>query len=138
MPRAPATRPHPQWYVTPSRGAAGAATRREAAGAPASPPQPSCCADRRSAAAAAAAAAHWPWVGLMPSSMLLPLGRYTTLRDLERVLAMSRAASMRRSSIMPGPACLVASEMRRAASDSPSARMTAALRSCGFGGWGWG
>ena len=69
--------------------------------------------------------------GLMPSSMLvLPPGRYTTEPDLASVDATSRAASMRRSSIMPGPAERVASEISRALSDSPSARMTAALRSC--------
>ena len=71
--------------------------------------------------------------GLMPSSMLeLPPGRYTTEPDLASVDATSRAASMRRSSIMPGPAERVASEISRALSDSPSARMTAALRSCAF------
>lgn len=46
------------------------------------------------------------WLGLRPSSMLgPPEGRYTTLRDLDSVPAMSRAASMRRSSIRPVPAC---------------------------------
>ena len=61
---------------------------------------------------------------------MLPPGRYTTEPDLASVDATSRAASMRRSSIMPGPAERVASEISRALSDSPSARMTAALRSC--------
>ncbi len=54
------------------------------------------------------------------------------LRPFAILSAMSLAASMRRSSIMPGPATLVASEMSLADSDSPSARMTAAFRSCGF------
>ena len=69
--------------------------------------------------------------GLIPSSMLLPVpGRYMTLPDLDRELAMSLAASIRLSSIRPGPATLVASEMSRADSLSPSARMTAAFLSC--------
>lgn len=63
--------------------------------------------------------------------MLLPLpGRYMTLPDLDRELAISLAASIRLSSIKPGPATLVASEMSRADSLSPSARMTAAFLSC--------
>lgn len=62
--------------------------------------------------------------------MLLPPGRYAMLRPLAILSAMSFAASMRRSSIMPGPAAFVASEMSRADSDSPSALMTAAFRSC--------
>ena len=62
--------------------------------------------------------------------MLLPVpGRYMTLPDLDRELAMSLAASIRRSSIRPGPATFVASEMSRADSLSPSARMTAAFLS---------
>lgn len=59
-----------------------------------------------------------------------PPGRYMMLPDLDSVLAMSLAASMRRSSIKPGPALLVASEIKRADSLSPSALMTAAIRSC--------
>ena len=78
---------------------------------------------------AAGAAAYLP--GLIPRSMLLPLpGRYMTLPDLDRELAISLAASIRLSSIKPGPATLVASEMSRADSLSPSARMTAAFLSC--------
>ena len=77
--------------------------------------------------------AHDYFPGLIPSSMLLPLpGKYMTLPDLERELAMSLAASMRLSSIRPGPATFVASEISRADSLSPSARMTAAFRSCIF------
>lgn len=45
---------------------------------------------------------------LTPSSMLPLLGRYTTERLLARVSAMSRAASMRRSSMRPAPNCFVA------------------------------
>ena len=83
----------------------------------------------RSVIASLSSRAYLP--GLIPSSMLLPLpGKYMTLPDLERELAMSLAASMRLSSIRPGPATFVASEMSRADSLSPSARMTAALRSC--------
>lgn len=62
--------------------------------------------------------------------LLPPLGRYMMLPDLAIVLAMSLAASIRRSSIRPGPAVFVASLIRRADSLSPSARMTAAFRSC--------
>ena len=81
------------------------------------------------AATLSGAAVYLP--GLIPSSMLLPEpGRYMTLPDLERELAMSLAASIRLSSIKPGPATLVASEMSRADSLSPSARMTAAFLSC--------
>jgi hypothetical protein len=65
---------------------------------------------------------------------LPPLGRYTTFWLLLIVSAMSLAASMRRSSTSPAPAALVASLMSLAASLSPSARMIAALRSCGGGG----
>ncbi len=69
--------------------------------------------------------------GLIPRSILLPEpGRYMTLPDLDRELAMSLAASIRLSSIKPGPATFVASEMSRADSLSPSARMTAAFLSC--------
>lgn len=58
---------------------------------------------------------------------MLPLwGRYTTLRLLDIVDATSLAASMRRSSMSPLPAALVASEMSLAASLSPSALMTEA------------
>ena len=53
-----------------------------------------------------------------------------TLRDLDRVCATSRAASMRRSSTSAGPADLVAWLMSLADSDSPSARMIAASLSC--------
>mmetsp|Transcript_16339 Transcript_16339/g.51345 ORF Transcript_16339/g.51345 Transcript_16339/m.51345 type:complete len:201 (+) Transcript_16339:387-989(+) len=61
--------------------------------------------------------------------MLPWLGRYTTFLLRASVAAISLAASILRSSISPTPADLVASEISRAASDSPSARMTAALRS---------
>jgi hypothetical protein len=66
--------------------------------------------------------------------MLLPPGKYAMLRPLAILSAMSLAASMRRSSIMPGPAAFVASEMSRADSDSPSALITAAFRSCTHAG----
>ena len=47
----------------------------------------------------------------MFSKTLLPLdGRYTTFRERDRVPAISRAASMRRNSIRPGPA-FMASEI---------------------------
>ena len=52
-----------------------------------------------------------------------------TLPLLASVPAMSLAASIRRSSIMPAPADFVASEISRAASLSPSALMTAAFLS---------
>ena len=69
-------------------------------------------------------------LGFSPSNMLLPWGRYTTLPLRDSVLATSFAASMRLSSIRPGPAVRVASEMSLADSLSPSALMTAAFRSC--------
>ena len=68
--------------------------------------------------------------GLTPSNMLFWLGKYTTLPLRANVLATSLAASMRRNSIKPGPAVLVASEMSLADSLSPSALMTAAFLSC--------
>ena len=60
------------------------------------------------------------------------------LRLLDMVPATSLAASMRRSSISPGPAVLVASEMSFAAVLSPSARMTEACVQGGRGGGGGG
>lgn len=69
-------------------------------------------------------------LGFNPSSMLLPWGKYTTLPLRDNVLATSLAASMRLSSIRPGPAVRVASEMSLADSLSPSALITAAFRSC--------
>ena len=48
----------------------------------------------------------------------IPPGRYMMLRDLDRVCATSRAASMRRSSTSAGPADLVAWLMSLADSDS--------------------
>ena len=50
--------------------------------------------------------------------------------DLDSVSATSLAASMRLSSTSAGPAVLVAWLMSLADSDSPSARMMAASRSC--------
>lgn len=69
--------------------------------------------------------------GLTPNNILFWLGKYTTLPLRANVLATSLAASMRRNSIKPGPAVLVASEMSLADSLSPSALMTAAFLSCG-------
>lgn len=66
----------------------------------------------------------------MLNSIFPVLGRYVTFRPFARVPAISFAASILRSSIIPKPNDLVASEIRRAASDSPSALMTAARRSC--------
>ena len=62
--------------------------------------------------------------------MLFPCGKYTTLPLRASVLATSFAASIRRSSIKPGPAMRVASEISLADSLSPSALMTAAFLSC--------
>lgn len=61
--------------------------------------------------------------------MFPPPGRYMMLRLFDSVCAISFAASMRRSSTSAG-LFFVACEMSFAASDSPSARMTAARRSC--------
>lgn len=52
-------------------------------------------------------------------SILPPPGTYTTLREDDSVAAMSRAASMRFTSIMAGPFALSAAEMSSAASPSP-------------------
>lgn len=53
-----------------------------------------------------------------------------TFFDLDKVSATSFAASNRRSSISAGPASVVASVINRAASLSPSARITDAFFSC--------
>mmetsp|Transcript_28873 Transcript_28873/g.77775 ORF Transcript_28873/g.77775 Transcript_28873/m.77775 type:complete len:239 (-) Transcript_28873:228-944(-) len=62
--------------------------------------------------------------------MLPEFGRYTTPRPLDKVSAMSLAASIFRKSMKAGPDRRVASLMSLAASLSPSARMMAPLRSC--------
>jgi len=65
----------------------------------------------------------------MFNNMLPVGGRYTMFLDLPIVSATSLAASILLSSTNPGPALAVASEMSLAASDSPSALVTAAIRS---------
>lgn len=65
----------------------------------------------------------------MLNSIFPVLGRYVTFRPFAMVPAISLAASILRSSIIPKPKAFVASEISRAASDSPSALMTAARRS---------
>jgi len=57
------------------------------------------------------------------------LGRYVTLRPLDSAVVTSFAASIRRTSTKALPTAAIALEISSAASASPSARITAALRS---------